>query len=130
MPHANKPLRLFVVTLPWNPSNEEEGDYSNKTRAVDEEAAVLAIAQEMSHHPDSGCRTDAERKAFVKTLVEEAGSYAAEDVGARLLVDAHELMKGGGGGLTAQAQADFDAVAEILERYGATNPWKARSKAV
>lgn len=121
-----QPLRLFSVTLPWNPSDEEEGDYANKTWAVDEGAAVRNIAVEMSEHSQSGCETQEERDRFVASLIEAAGPYAADSFGDRILNDVYELLKGTDDAISQAAKADYDAVAAIMVKYGIFNPFPAK----
>ena len=80
-----EPQYLFVVTLPWNPSNDDEGDYCDSRWAANEEAAVRDLAVEMSEHRDSGATTDQEREEYVAMLMEtseEAGfeSFASESL--------------------------------------------------
>jgi hypothetical protein len=126
MPHQKQPLRLFVVTLPWNPSDEEEGDYSNKTWAVDDDAAIRNIAEEMADSGEKHHDSDEERDQFVKTLVEAAGPYAAECVGDRLLTDVHDLLTGTDDTISHAAKADFDTIAAVLVNYGIFNPHPAK----
>ena len=109
--------KLFKVTLPWNPSDSEEGDYCNWTWARSEEKAVRQIAQEMAEHRDSGTRTKREREEYVDLLVEEAAPHATECIQDGILADAEQLLKGRNGSLTAAAREDLDTIKRIVSRY-------------
>ena len=115
--------RLFCVTLDWNPSNSEEGDYQSNIWARDEEEAIRNIAEEMADSGDVTFESDADRTAFIKTLIDGAGPYSAVEVASGVLSDVHELMTAGADGLSPEAVADFKAVAAILAKYGAHNPF-------
>lgn len=114
-------LRLFTVTLAWNPNNAEEGDYSASIWAADRDAAIRAIAEEMADHHTDGLKDNNEqrRAQYIDNLVRAAGTYAALDVGAGLLSTASELLAGPTGQMNDEAVKDYAAVKAILARYGA-----------
>lgn len=116
-----QPLRLFSVTLPWNPSNSEEGDYGDTVWAGSHDEAIRAIASDMADHHDSGVdEGDEKAKArYIDILIENAGQFAAEDLGAGLVNRVSEYMAGPSGTMTDEAQKDFETVKAILARYGA-----------
>ena len=64
----SQPLKLFTVTLDWNPADSAEGDYSDNVWALDEAQAIEKLATEMSEHPDASAETAEERAAFVKRV--------------------------------------------------------------
>lgn len=113
------PLFLFEVTLDWNSSNSEEGDYSANVWARDEDHAVRLLAEEMADHKHSYCTTDEERARFVERRVENAASHAAIRVASSVLTDCADLLKGPTGEMTAEAAADFATISAILKKYGA-----------
>ena len=112
-------LFLFEVTLEWNSSNSDEGDYSTNVWARDEEHAVRLLAEDMAHHKHSYCTTDEERERFIERRVENAASHAAIRVASNVLSDCEDLLKGPTEELTAEAAADFAAISAILKKYGA-----------
>lgn len=115
--------RLFCVTLDWNPSNSEEGDYQSNTWAPTEEEAIRNIAEEMADSGQVTFDSEADRIEFIKALIDGAGPYSAAEVSSSLLSDVHELMTAGEDDLSPAAMEDFKAVAEILAKYGAHNPF-------
>lgn len=114
-------LKLFTVTLAWNPSNSEEGDYSVNVWATDEDAAIRSVAEEMADHPDAGIDEgdDQRRAEFIENIAGAAGTYAAEDVGAGLIATVSEFLAGPSGEMSDEAKKDFEVVKTILARYGA-----------
>jgi hypothetical protein len=73
---ASTPLTLFRVTLDWNPNNSDEGTYSSSAWATGYDAAIYAVAEEMSQHPDAAAETQAQKECFVQNTVRNAQSYA------------------------------------------------------
>jgi hypothetical protein len=65
---TNRKLDLFVVTIPWSGNNTEEGDYSDKVWATDEDAAILHLATEMADHPDAGEHANEEKRCIGRNL--------------------------------------------------------------
>lgn len=112
-------LKLFEVTLPWNPSDSEEGDYCVNTWAKSEDAAIRNVAEEMADHPDSGCQTDNERKQFVEGLIPatRGGVTPVRLVKDSVLSDIEDLLKGEQETLTAAAKRDLAAIKKIVARY-------------
>ena len=115
----NAPLFLFEVTLDWNSSNSDEGDYSANVWARDEDHAVRLLAEEMADHKHSYCDTDEERARFVERRIENAASHAAIRVASTVLSDCKDLLEGPNEELTADAAADYATIAAILKKYGA-----------
>lgn len=113
------PLFLFEVTLAWNSSNSEEGDYSDNVWARDEDHAVRLLAEEMADHKHSYCTTDEERARFVERKVENAASHAAIRVASNVMSDCEDLLKGPTGEMTAEAAADLATISAILKKHGA-----------
>lgn len=114
-------LKLFMVTLDWNPRNSEEGDYQVKTWATDEDAAIRNVAEEMAEHPDSGLADDDEegRAKFIDTIIAYANSYAAVAVGDSILADIQGLLAGPTEEMTEEAMKDWALIRSILQKYGA-----------
>lgn len=71
---ATKP---YNVTLPWNPSDSSEGDYSTTVWAISPTDALLLAAEEMADSADRCYDTNAERTAFIEALLDHEG-YVAE----------------------------------------------------
>lgn len=115
----NAPLFLFEVTLDWNSSRSDEGDYSSNVWARDEDHAVRLLAEEMADHPDSYCTTDEDRKRFIERRVENASHHAAIRVASTVLTDCVDLLNGPTGEMTADAAADYVTLSAILKKYGA-----------
>lgn len=116
---AAAPLFLFEVTLAWNYSNADEGDYQSNVWARDEDHAVRELAQEMAEHKHSYCTTDEERARFVQRKVDNAPSHAAIRVASGVMSDCEALLKGPTDVMSAEAAADFAALSAILKKYGA-----------
>ena len=122
---AAAPLHLFSVTLPWNNNDAGEGTYTTSTWAPDDDAAILAVAQEMAEHPDAGCKTDDERDDFIARTADSESGGEAELVATRVITGAHELLAGPTSAMPEDAKRDFEALAAILCKYGARNPYGA-----
>lgn len=115
----NAPLFLFEVTLDWNSSRSDEGDYSSNVWARDEAHAISLLAEEMAEHPHSYCTTDEDRKRFVERRVENASNHAAIRVASNVLTDCVDMLNGPTGEMTADAAADYATISAILKKYGA-----------
>lgn len=96
----------FTVTLPWNPSNQDEGDYCVTVLADDTTAAVLAAAEEMAEVREVSFVTDEERAAFIAVLVSDGGDVVATE-------DAFKNNLSTLFGINGDI--DMDALAEVLE---------------
>lgn len=121
-PHETGALALFTVTLDWNSNNPEEGDYCTSVWAMDEDAAIRAVAEEMADHSDAGIPEgdDAARAEFVENVVQSAGQYAAMRVAAGLLGTIEEFMQGPTRRMAGRTQVEYETVKAILVNYGAS----------
>lgn len=116
----SQPLKLFTVTLDWNPADSAEGDYSDNVWALDEAQAIEKLATEMSEHPDASAETAEERAAFVKWAVESASLYAAVCVSSGIITNLRGVLAGPHGQLSESATADFASVVALLSKHGVT----------
>lgn len=121
---TTEPNRLFMVTLDWNSSNAEEGDYADKTWAPNVDAAIRNIAEEMADSGEVDHESEDERTKFIEALIAGAGPYAAQEVSLGILSDVHELMTGGEDDLSPEAIADYKVIAAIMAKYGVSNGHK------
>lgn len=112
-------LMLYSVTLFWGAPDSDEGDYSNSTWATSREQAIRNIAEEMSDGGRKEFETEAERVAYVESLIAAAGPYAAEAVMDRTQRDLEMLLKGPNEKMSTQSQEDFEAICAILAKYQA-----------
>jgi hypothetical protein len=87
---ATQPVRLFCVTLEW--PGADEGNFCESVWATDGDEAIRLVATAMADG-EEWC-TDEERDEWISDVVGEAGAYAAEDVGVRVLSDLRELLQG------------------------------------
>lgn len=110
-------LTLYSVTLFWGAPDSDEGDYCNSTWAPSREQAIRNIAEEMGNSREKEFETEAERLAYVESLIAEAGPYVAEAVMDRTKQDLEMLLKGPNEKMTAQSQEDFEAICKILAKY-------------
>jgi hypothetical protein len=113
-----QPLKLFVVTLAWNPMDSGEGDYMDIVWAVDEKEAVKELAVQMAQHDVHGKDTEAEREAFVVNAIQSASRYAALCVASQTGSNLHDLMAGPGRVLGEEALADIALIKDVLAKYG------------
>lgn len=85
--------RLFVVTLPWDSRDREQGDFSSKVWATSMEPAIKMVATEMADC-SVGEMTRKERAQFIKDRIEDGGCYPVDDVLIRIQIDIDDLMAG------------------------------------
>ena len=110
-------LTLYSVTLFWGAPDSDEGDYCNSTWATSREQAIRNIAEEMADCGRREFETEAERLAYIESLIADAGPYVAEAVMDRTQRDLELLLKGPNGKMSAQSQEDFEAICKILAKY-------------
>jgi len=115
---VSEPMRLFVVTLDWNPEDSSEGDYSDTIWAKDEAEAIRALAEEMSQHNDCSADSDEDRAKFVENAIEKASTYAASCVASDTSAHLRDLMAGPGRVMSETALQDLAAVKDVLAKYG------------
>lgn len=104
--------RPFNVTLPWNPSDAEEGDYATTVWAESHAEAVRTAAEEMAAAGEKQFDTDEERNDYVDELVADGGYVvdAVDDLKYQLgVVFKGELFPDG-----VIREIDTAALAEIL----------------
>lgn len=114
---AKPVLHLFSVSLPWNPSNEEEGTYTTRVWAVDGTDAQRQVAGEMAGHPDSGCKSSRERKQYVEVLMDSMVPVVVSCVPTRIEDDLFTLLAGPKAAMSAAASADFAALKLLISKY-------------
>jgi hypothetical protein len=119
---SSQPLKLFIVTLAWNPLDSGEGDYCDTVWAVDEDDAVKQLAEEMAQHEDSGAETAADREKFIANAIENASNYAALCVASQIASHLRELMAGPGRVLGEEALADLASIKGVMAKYGVKVP--------
>ncbi len=119
---SSQPLKLFVVTLAWNPLDSGEGDYCDTVWAVDEDDAVKQLAEEMAQHQDSGTETEADRAKFVANAIDNASNYAALCVASQTASHLRDLMAGPGRVLGEEALADLASIRNVMAKYGVKVP--------
>ena len=112
-------LTLYSVTLFWGARDSDEGDYCNSTWANSREQAIRNIAEEMADSGGKEFETEAERLAYVESLITKAGPYAAEAVMDRTQHDLEMLLRGPNEKMSTQSQEDFEAICAILAKYQA-----------
>ncbi len=106
-------LTPFSVTLPWNPSDADEGTYATTVWADNCDEAVRLVAEEMAEHPDGGCGTDEERAEYVKLLIADGGyvvEVAKELVQNMQVVFEKQLFPDG-----CIRQLNLDVLSQLLE---------------
>jgi hypothetical protein len=108
--------RLFRVTLWWNTSDISEGDFCELVWAKDRESAIRELARRMSLETYE--MTPGERREFIQDLVDGAGPYCAEDVGAQLPSELNTLLAGPSLVLTSKRTQALREIFQILERSG------------
>ncbi|MFK4705539.1 hypothetical protein ABIC83_002378 [Roseateles asaccharophilus] len=124
-PASTQPLYLFTVTLDW--LGHGTGDYSDKVWAATSGEAVASLAAEMSEHPDAECESEDEEIKYAQKVIQLAGPHAAVKVADKVLADIRELLAGPDGKISDEAVADYNAMAKVLEKCGAFNPWPEKA---
>lgn len=113
-----QPLKLFVVTLAWNPRDSGEGDYCDTIWAENDDQAVQLLAEEMANHPNSGTETAKDRARFVANAIEQASNHAALCVASQTASHLRDLFAGPGRVLGEEAIADLATIRSVLAKYG------------
>lgn len=113
----NTELKLFKATLDWNPRDPSEGDYCNWTWALDHDAAIRNIAEEMADNGEKEFDDDANREAYIQEIVDGAGTYAVELVVDGILPDVKRLLEGPTGKMSPTARSKYGAIRNILKSY-------------
>lgn len=122
MTNTTKTLKLFSVTVPWNPENADDGDYSTRLWAHGHDEALQAVAQEVAEATESGFDPEDTEgiNAFAKTIVDAVTPYISSQVvivGENLTNDVYDLLQGADCVMTPEAQADFDQIKALLAKY-------------
>lgn len=88
-----EPLKLFNVTLDWEPGDDEQGDYATSVRAINHDDAIRRVAEEMADSGEVVHNSDADRQQYIQRVIDGAGQYAAELVEDTLAYDLENLLK-------------------------------------
>lgn len=112
-----RPMKLYSVTLDWNPNNKEDGDYCDWIWAKDEDSAIRGIAEQMVDGDSAGDEdlTTAELRGRIDSIVAGARPYAAEDISLRLGPEIERFMQGPKG---KQSPALETKIAQIKKLIG------------
>ena len=109
-------LTLYRVTLDWDRNDAEQGDYCSNVWAVDQQAAIKAIAGEMS---DGQLLKGKERR---KAIAEwsTCGQGCAEDVLGMVRNHVRDLMGGPkNDGLSNMQMSAYGVIFDLLDLHGA-----------
>lgn len=117
-PQPSEPLKLFVVTLEWNPNNSEEGEFSEKVWATDDDAAIAELAERMADDRDSGVYRLEDRPQFLEDIIAGARPHAVTCV-ADAVMDDISVLIAGPDEMTEDARADLAIIKAIMHKYGA-----------
>jgi len=66
-------VQSFSVTLPWNPHDPDEGEYSTSLVAQNRTDAVRLVAEEMAKSGEVVLDTNSQRRQFVAALIAHGG---------------------------------------------------------
>lgn len=115
--------RLFQVTLPWNPNDTSEGDFSEMVWAVDSQSATLELANRMrSLKPE--LTTSKDQNNFIQNLINGASPSCTIDLHAELLIYLEALFRGPSLILTPKRAQALQEIFRIMEANGVKKPYQ------
>ena len=109
-PRPTIPLTLYLVEIPWNPNNIQEGTYTSYFWATTHQSAIEKCADEMAQSSDADPDID----------YAQHGEYAVvEEIPDLLSGYGRELMAGPSRTMTPESEKDLAEFLRLVKKYAA-----------